>query len=155
MVRVVQEQIVARMGATAPAETCEQCEDMDLSDCKDVAKELSRHWIAAVKNVAKLPHLKALQDACARTPRRTLSDAGKVDPKGGSAAPAAAGADKDTAEGKKDKTTEEDLVRTAAPAAQTRVGTAAPAAQTHGRVGGSPIRAGLGGDLVQSLLLPF
>ena len=104
LLRVLQEQIVARMGATATAETSDPSEDMDLSDCKDVAKELSKNWIAAVKNVAKYPHLKALQDACARTPRRTLSDAGKVDPKGGPAAPAAAGADKDTAEGNKDKT---------------------------------------------------
>ena len=105
LLRVFQEQIVARTGAIAKAENSES-EDMDLSDCKDVAKELSKTWIAAVKIVAKYPHLKALQDSCARTPRRTLSDAGKVDPKGFPDAPAAAGADKDTAEGK-DKTTEE------------------------------------------------
>ena len=101
--------------------------------------------------MAKYPHLKSLQDVFARTPRRTLSDAGKVDPKtlsdaakvdpktlsgaakvdpktlsdagkvdaktlsdagqvdpkGVPAAPAAAGADQDTAEVKQDKTIEE------------------------------------------------
>ena len=107
LLRVVEEQIVARMGATARAATSDPSEDMDLSDCKDVAKELSKQWLAAVKNVAaagKFPQLKALQDACSRTPRRTLSD-GK-DHKGAPAAPAAAGADKDKAfvEGSHDKT---------------------------------------------------
>ena len=85
------------MGATATAETSDPSEDMDLSDCRDVAKELCKSWLAAVKNVAKYPHLKSLQDVFARTPRRTLSDAGKVDPKGVPAAPAAAGADQNTA----------------------------------------------------------
>ena len=95
--RVMQEQIVARMGAIAAApaaETSEQSQDIDLSDCKEVAKELCKQWGAASKNAAaKYPLLKVLQDAFARTPRRTLSDAGKVDPKGAPAAPAAAGAD--------------------------------------------------------------
>ena len=97
LLRVLQEQIRARMGAIATAETSDPSEDTDLSDCKDVAKELCKSWSAAVKNVAKYPHLKSLQDVFARTPRRTLSDAGKVDPKGVPAAPAAAGADQNTA----------------------------------------------------------
>ena len=104
LMRVMQEQIVARMGATATAETSDPSEDMDFSDCKDVAKELLKSWIAAVKTVAKYPHLEALQKACARTPRRNHSNA--ENPKGAPAAPAAAGA-AHTAEIKKEKTTDE------------------------------------------------
>ena len=53
LMRVMQEQIVARMGATATTEISDPSEDMDLSDCKDVAKELLKSWITAVKTVAK------------------------------------------------------------------------------------------------------
>ena len=73
LLRCFHEQIVARAGAT---EITDLNEDMDISNCKDVAKELSKQWISAVKkDVVKFPVLKALQDACSRNLKRNRSDA--------------------------------------------------------------------------------
>ena len=95
LLRCFHEQIVARAGAT---EITDLNEDMDISDCKEVAKELSKQWISAVKkDVSKFPLLKALQDACSRTLKRNRSDAAQENPKGAPAAPAAASAAEDKA----------------------------------------------------------
>ena len=90
LLRAFHEQIVARAGAIAAAEISDPSE-VEISDCKEVAKELSKQWIAAVKkDVSKFPHLKALQEACSRTLKRIRSDAGQEQPKS-----AAAGADEE------------------------------------------------------------
>ena len=114
LLRAFHEQIVARAGAIAAAEISDPSE-VEISDCKEVAKELSKQWIAAVKkDVSKFPHLKALQEACSRTLKRIKSDAGQEQPKGASAAAGAdeenkneVGASAATAEGPSDTPIEE------------------------------------------------
>ena len=49
LLSVFYEQIVARSGATGESTHHESPDNMDISDCKEVAKELCKQWISAVK----------------------------------------------------------------------------------------------------------
>ena len=125
LLRCFHEQIVARAGATA-TEITDLNEDMDISDCKDVAKELSKQWIAAVKkDVSKFPLLKALQDAFSRNLKRNRSDAAQENAKGAAAPAAAAPAVKEESGDAAAPAVEEEAGDAAAPAVQEEAGDAA------------------------------
>ena len=116
------EKIVARAGASAAAEVFGLPEDIDIdiSDCKEVAKELCRQWVAATNRPLK----RAKSDTGANDPQSALAAAPAAAGAlaapavaGASAAPAATGASSAlTGSGAAEDQTPEEVGASAAPA---------------------------------------